>query len=182
MGGTTGARFWAEQLHAALRPQPPAAATPQPPLTWCAASMPGVGGEPIGPCVLRAGHDGPVHQTATGARWWPVDEESTPAPIDWATVPLTVKVYGPTPRPCDSGRHVDHPSYTCEEVDSDVAAWTRFLDGLYLQAMADTAANTDRVPAPLRGPNASPPAGDPAPLRRLAEQALTHQTERTEPR
>jgi hypothetical protein len=74
MDGVTGARFWAEQLRAALRPQPPAAATPQPPLTWCAASMPGLGGEPIGPCVLRADHDGPVHQAATGARWWPTDD------------------------------------------------------------------------------------------------------------
>jgi hypothetical protein len=45
----------------------------EPPLTWCAASMPGVGGEPLGPCVLRAGHDGPVHQASTGARWWPTD-------------------------------------------------------------------------------------------------------------
>lgn len=73
MGGVTGAGFWAEQLRAALRPQPPAAATPQPPLTWCGASMPGVGGEPIGPCVLRHGHDGPVHQASTGARWWLAD-------------------------------------------------------------------------------------------------------------
>lgn len=41
-----------------------------PPLAWCAASMSGIGGQPIGPCVLRAGHDGPVHQAANGARWW----------------------------------------------------------------------------------------------------------------
>jgi hypothetical protein len=37
----------------------------------CDASLdPGVG-DPIGPCVLRHGHDGPVHQDARGARWWP---------------------------------------------------------------------------------------------------------------
>lgn len=80
MGGVTGAGFWAEQLRAALRPQPPAAATTQPPLTWCAASMPGAGGEPIGPCVLRAGHDGPIHQASTGAKWWPVDGGVTTVP------------------------------------------------------------------------------------------------------
>ncbi|MFC1410480.1 hypothetical protein ACEZCY_14570 [Streptacidiphilus sp. N1-12] len=26
---------------------------------------------PIGPCILRAGHDGPVHVAANGAKWWP---------------------------------------------------------------------------------------------------------------
>jgi hypothetical protein len=40
-------------------------------LTSCGTSMPGYGADPIGPCVLRAGHDGPVHQAANGAKWWP---------------------------------------------------------------------------------------------------------------
>ena len=70
MEGITGARFWAEQLRTALRPQHGGTPVVQPPLAWCAASMPGVGGEPVGPCVLRAGHDGPVHQAASGAKWW----------------------------------------------------------------------------------------------------------------
>jgi hypothetical protein len=68
MDNTTGARFWAQQLHAALGTRPGAG---RPPIAWCGASMPGYGAAPIGPCVLRAGHDGPVHQTADGAKWWP---------------------------------------------------------------------------------------------------------------
>lgn len=39
----------------------------------CDASMPGLDGQPVGPCVLRHGHDGPVHQAANGATWWPTD-------------------------------------------------------------------------------------------------------------
>lgn len=95
-------------------------------------------------------------------------------------MPLTVKVYGPTPRPCPSGRHIEHPGDSCEEADSDATTWTQFLQDLYQRAMADTAAKTDRVPAPLRGPNAPPPAGDPAPLRRIAEQAVGEQQPRFE--
>jgi len=41
----------------------------------CDASMPGIGGDPIGPCILRNGHDGPVHQAADGAKWWPTDPD-----------------------------------------------------------------------------------------------------------
>jgi hypothetical protein len=37
----------------------------------CDASANALGGEPVGPCILRHGHDGPVHQDATGAKWWP---------------------------------------------------------------------------------------------------------------
>ncbi len=37
----------------------------------CGASMYALGGDPVGPCILRASHDGPVHQDATGAKWWP---------------------------------------------------------------------------------------------------------------
>lgn len=29
------------------------------------------GNQTLVPCVLRAGHDGPVHQAANGAKWWP---------------------------------------------------------------------------------------------------------------
>lgn len=85
MDSTTGARFWAEQLRTALRAQH--AATDDepetlPPLAWCGASMPGIGGQPIGPCVLRNGHDGPVHQAANGTRWWLHNGVITiPAPI-----------------------------------------------------------------------------------------------------
>lgn len=68
MDDTTGARFWAQQLHAALGTRPGIVG---PTLAWCGASAPGVGREPLGPCVLRHGHDGPVHQGADGAKWWP---------------------------------------------------------------------------------------------------------------
>lgn len=37
----------------------------------CDASMAALVGDPIGPCVLRHGHDGPVHQAVDGAKWWP---------------------------------------------------------------------------------------------------------------
>lgn len=35
----------------------------------CDASAAGIDGALLGPCGLRHGHDGPVHQDATGARW-----------------------------------------------------------------------------------------------------------------
>lgn len=31
----------------------------------------GPGTATIGPCILRHGHDGPVHEAANGAKWWP---------------------------------------------------------------------------------------------------------------
>ncbi|MEC3993985.1 hypothetical protein VSR01_10690 [Actinacidiphila sp. DG2A-62] len=49
--------------HTALRARPGNPAS-RPLITWCGASMPDAGGEPIGPCILRADHDGPVHQAA----------------------------------------------------------------------------------------------------------------------
>ncbi|OLT13034.1 hypothetical protein BJF79_03805 [Actinomadura sp. CNU-125] len=50
------------------QPEPEAAE----PGTWCGASKRVWPGQPlpcIGPCVLRAGHDGPVHQDANGGQW-----------------------------------------------------------------------------------------------------------------
>lgn len=102
MEGTTGARLWAGQLRTALRPQQELPSTdPMPglPLSWCGASETGVGAEPLGPCVLRAGHDGPVHQAANGARWWPVDELSPdtidPEPPDVAGIwDDLMRIYG----------------------------------------------------------------------------------------
>lgn len=38
--------------------------------TTCDASWLGPFEQPAGPCVLRHGHDGPVHQGANGAQWW----------------------------------------------------------------------------------------------------------------
>ncbi|WP_119728355.1 hypothetical protein [Thermomonospora amylolytica] len=35
----------------------------------CGASTTGLTAGPIGPCILRAGHDGPIHQAADGVRW-----------------------------------------------------------------------------------------------------------------
>jgi hypothetical protein len=67
MAQTPELRPWADTLRAALRTRP----GPLPPAAWCGASMTGLGADPIGPCVLRAGHDGPVHQAANGAKWWP---------------------------------------------------------------------------------------------------------------
>lgn len=53
----------------------------------CGASTPGVGSDPLGPCVLRHGHDGPVHQAASGATGWPtpditVDDRMPPQPAN----------------------------------------------------------------------------------------------------
>ncbi|MFG2515988.1 hypothetical protein [Streptomyces sp. NPDC048584] len=38
--------------------------------TTCDASIDTGFTNPAGPCILRAGHDGPVHQDAAGATWW----------------------------------------------------------------------------------------------------------------
>lgn len=35
----------------------------------CGASAQGAQGNPIGPCILRQGHDGPVHQDSDGVKW-----------------------------------------------------------------------------------------------------------------
>ena len=44
-------------------------ATKTKPLACHASADIGVTGS-LGPCVLRFRHDGPVHEDATGARWW----------------------------------------------------------------------------------------------------------------
>ncbi|MFC9429286.1 hypothetical protein [Streptomyces sp. NPDC056987] len=47
-----------------------------PPAGTCDASVAGlIGAKPLGPCVLRHQHDGPVHQDSTGATW---NRSSTP--------------------------------------------------------------------------------------------------------
>jgi hypothetical protein len=46
--------------------------------TTCDASFDTGTTSPAGPCILRAGHDGPLHQDATGATWW-MDASSLPA-------------------------------------------------------------------------------------------------------
>lgn len=38
----------------------------------CDASLSDTGFvSPLGPCILRHGHDGPVHKDASGSTWWP---------------------------------------------------------------------------------------------------------------
>ncbi|MCM2427365.1 hypothetical protein [Streptomyces sp. RKAG337] len=52
----------------------------------CDASMLGVNGKPIGPCVLRHDHAGPVHRAADGTTWWPTpDDGSTTATTEQPT-------------------------------------------------------------------------------------------------
>ena len=41
---------------------------------------------PLGPCVLRHRHDGPLHKDATGATWW---AHHTPAPPSRTSVAIT---------------------------------------------------------------------------------------------
>jgi hypothetical protein len=53
--------------------------------TTCGASRTNALG-PLGPCVLRHRHDGPVHQDARGATWW---TDRTPAPPSRASVLFT---------------------------------------------------------------------------------------------
>lgn len=36
----------------------------------CDASIPSIGSTPIGPCILRRDHGGPIHKAASGASWW----------------------------------------------------------------------------------------------------------------
>lgn len=55
-------------------PPGPAGASSTNPVTWCGASAYTGLTNPVGPCVLRAGHDGPVHQDANGATWWPTPD------------------------------------------------------------------------------------------------------------
>lgn len=47
----------------------------------CDASALGLFGRPVGPCVLRHQHDGPVHKDATGTTWSRIPDTTTePAP------------------------------------------------------------------------------------------------------
>ncbi len=59
--------------------------TGRPPMrTTCDAShTAGLAGGALGPCILRHGHDGPVHKDATGATWWAA---SSPAPPSRAAI------------------------------------------------------------------------------------------------
>ncbi|MGA5486680.1 hypothetical protein ACPCK1_02765 [Streptomyces pseudogriseolus] len=47
--------------------------------TTCDASTAGLAGDTLGPCILRHGHDGPVHKDATGATWWPARHPTPPS-------------------------------------------------------------------------------------------------------
>jgi hypothetical protein len=51
----------------------------------CGASTVGIlaDGMPLGPCMLRANHDGPLHQDADGCQWTDPqpDQEGGPMPI-----------------------------------------------------------------------------------------------------
>lgn len=89
--------------------------------------------------------------------------------------PLTVRAFGATTRPCESGRHRNHPGSTCEDYDADVAAWE--ASGWYQEwsrfaALPFGYTVTRDVPPVLRGPNYPQPQADPEPLRKVAEQAL----------
>ncbi|MFF8034893.1 hypothetical protein [Streptomyces sp. NPDC016626] len=57
-----------------------------PPRTTCDASASGLTGS-LGPCILRARHDGPVHQDAHGATWW---THRTPTPPSRKAVAVSV--------------------------------------------------------------------------------------------
>lgn len=53
----------------------------------CDASMLGITGKPIGPCVLRHDHPGPVHRAADETTWWPTPDDG----------PTTAVTEQPTP-------------------------------------------------------------------------------------
>jgi hypothetical protein len=134
----------------------------------CDASTPSAVGDPLGPCVLRYGHDGPVHQTAGGAKWWPcAGAEASDGPRE----KLFVKKTGPAARPCGSGCHVDHPGDTCEEADEDLAGWNGWFETWARIAMPAAFGLIPEVPGALRGPDYPSRRHDSAPLRKLAKEA-----------
>ncbi len=49
----------------------------------CDASAPGAYGELTGPCILRRGHDGPVHKDADGCRWAPLHPTDGDTPVPY---------------------------------------------------------------------------------------------------
>lgn len=62
----------------AIVPVPGSPPMPNQHHTTCDAShTAGLAGGHLGPCILRHGHDGPVHQDARGATWW-TDPTATP--------------------------------------------------------------------------------------------------------
>lgn len=52
----------------------------------CDASLDSGFTNPLGPCVLRHRHDGPLHKDASGATWW---AHHTPAPPSRTSVAVT---------------------------------------------------------------------------------------------
>lgn len=58
--------------------------------TTCDASHDSGFTNPLGPCVLRAGHDGPLHQDANGATWLLFPTPRPAAPPSRRTVAFTV--------------------------------------------------------------------------------------------
>ncbi len=52
------------------------------PSPLCGASTPAlIGGSTLGPCILRARHDGRMHRDAAGSQWTPIEP-----PTDWQAV------------------------------------------------------------------------------------------------
>ncbi|MFD9834480.1 hypothetical protein [[Kitasatospora] papulosa] len=60
---------------------------PWPPYKMCSASIDGAFGRPLGPCVLRYQHDGPVHVDASGTTWEQRQAADAVGPCCWHTEP-----------------------------------------------------------------------------------------------
>ena len=69
-----------------ITPDPGSTPMPAQPRTTCDASHDTGLADPLGPCILRAGHDGPVHRDTHGATWW---AHRTTAPPTRRTVAFT---------------------------------------------------------------------------------------------
>jgi hypothetical protein len=106
------------------------------------------GNQTLGPCVLRAGHDGPMHQAANGAKWGPR---------------------------LDGIVRIPEPM-TEEQVDAIRTAWNEHYGHAAAAGFPSPFSVIETVvPPALRGPNCPRPPNDPEPLRKLAEQAILDQ-------
>lgn len=106
--------------------------------------------------------------------------ETVTAPVVGETVDcgpqsLTVRYMTPAPPRCESGLHYRHPGMDCDEQEqwqTDFSAFMQEMMRTNLRASPFGLTATPNIPPALRGPNCPRPPEDPAPLRKLAEQAL----------
>ncbi|OII63794.1 hypothetical protein BJP40_02630 [Streptomyces sp. CC53] len=93
----------------------------------CGASTIGFFGTPLGPCALRRGHAGPMHQAANGAAWWPRADAVRDAEIQQLRAELAA-----------AEQRAERAEAVIDGVRAVADRWTRYGISDLLKTAADT--------------------------------------------